>query len=76
MDASGAMPSPFVILREIYGGDGDDVRNQKFQGAWVITSSIIFNLCIFFINCFGTCLLPYLFSMPHLRMLNMNTIIS
>lgn len=29
------MPSPFVILLELYGnGSDDDVRNRKFAAAW------------------------------------------
>ena len=48
------MPSPFVILLELYGGEGDDNRHPKFQAAWVIASSSKFsNLCISVIsNCF------------------------
>ena len=42
MDETGVMPSPFVILLELYGGETDDIRHKKIQAAWVAPS----NLCI------------------------------
>lgn len=34
MEETGEMPSPFLILLELYGGGGDDIRDQKFGAAW------------------------------------------
>ena len=44
------------------------VYAESVLGLFIVTS-LIWHAMLFFINFFGTCLLPYLFSMPHLRML-------